>query len=145
MWKRKELKIQQWTLDNRQWTPQMISYLKRLDKIQIQTHIDPNDWSEIMHPLEMTSPDARTQPCEERATPSKDRAPHTGALTDTERRDISHHKTNHDPAYPEGGKGISQAKYAYTCHTGQVPPCISHCFIPIIYIIEIDRRFIRWA
>ena len=66
--KRKELKIHQQTPGKRQQTPQMISYLKRLDKIQTQTHIDPDDWSETVHLPEMTSPDARTQPCKERVT-----------------------------------------------------------------------------
>ena len=63
--KRKELKICQWTPDNRQQTPQTISYLKRLDKIQIQTHINPDDRSETARPPEMTSPDARTWLCKE--------------------------------------------------------------------------------
>ena len=49
-------------------------------------------------------------------------------------------KTNHDPAYPEGAKACPKTKHAYTWHTGQIPPSISHCFIAIIYI---DRRFTR--
>ena len=75
----------------------------------------------------------------------EDWTPHTGARTDTEQRDEPHHKTNHDPAYPEGDEGIYQTKYAYTWHTGQIPPHISHCFIAIFYIIDTDRRFTRWT
>ena len=78
--KRKELKIHQQTPDNRQQTPQTISYLKRLDKIQTQTHIDPNNQSETVRLPEMTSLGTRTQFHKERVTHAKDRAPHVAVM-----------------------------------------------------------------
>ena len=79
------------------------------------TCIDPGNQSETACLPEMTSVGARIQLHKERMTHVRDKAPHTGAPTDTEQQDTSHHHgMNQDLVHPEGNKGILQAKCAYT-------------------------------
>ena len=94
---------------------------------QLPTHIDPSDWSETVCLLEMTSVGARIQPHKESMIHARDRAPHTGAPTNTEQQDTSHHHgMNHDPVHPDGNEGILQAKCAYIWHRTNT----SSIFIP---------------
>ena len=47
------------------------------------------------------------------------------------------------PCTFKGNKGILQAECAYIWHTGQIPSLFSYHFIPIIYLIDVDKRFVR--
>ena len=91
--------------------------IQQLDKIWTQACIEPDDQSETVHLPEMTSVGARTQPHKEWLTHMRDRAPHTGALTNTEQQDTPHHhEMNHNPVHPEGNKGILQAVCIHMIH-----------------------------
>ena len=106
--------------------------------------IDPGDQSETMCLQEMTSVGARIQSHKEWMNCTRDRTPYMGVLIDTEQWDPSHHDgMNCNPVHSKRDNSILQAKCAYIWHTGQMPFLFLYCFTPIIYFIDVDKRFVR--